>query len=252
MPGFASSTLIGTQVAEDGDRVFFVWYGSNFQLAYCLVSGCDASVTPVGGPYTQFFAVDQIDHKIFWVDYSPTAIWASSSIGTITGTSIPGGTLASGSNGSPLFYTQGGIFFIDGTALKRISISGGAFTTPAIASSTLAILGANDNNLYLFDGTSIVSTPLPNGTGGAPTKLIDASLSGGFAADDNSIYWIDSGVQTCQIENCAATKRALPTRTVDDAEDVGIDSQAIYWGAVSSDPSNSTGKSGSTVWKLAK
>jgi hypothetical protein len=255
MPNFASSTLVGTLVAEDGDRVFFAWYASTFQLVFCSISGCDVSITPVGGPYTQYFAVDQVDHKIFWVDYSPTALWAASTTGTVTGAPIPGGALPSGSNGSRLFYAQGGIFFADGSALRRISTSGGSVSTPTVASTNLTILGANDNNIYLFDGTSIVYTPLPNGTGGPPEKLIDASANPGndgvFAADNSSVYWIDNGVQTCQIDNCAGTRRVLPSRSVDRAEDVGIDAQAIYWGADSPNTGGS-GNSGCTVWKLAK
>jgi len=255
MPGFASSTLIGTLVAEDGDRAFFVWYASTLQLASCSTSGCDASVTPIGGPYTQFFAVDEVDHKIFWIDYSPSALWAAPTTGTITGQAIPGGALASGASGSRLFYAQGGIFFANGTALNRISSSGGSFTTPTVANTNLSILGANDNNIYLYDGTSIVYTPLPNGTGGPPTKLIDASadrgLDGAFAADDTSAYWVDNGVQTCQLANCAGTQRALPSRSVDAVDDVGLDGQAVYWGAGSPNTSNS-GNTGCTVWKLAK
>jgi hypothetical protein len=251
MPGFASSTLIGTLVAEDGNRVFFVWYGANLQLAYCLTSGCDASVTPIGGPYTQFFAVDQTDHKIFWVDYSPAALWTAPSTGTVAGTPIPGGTLASGSNGSRLFYSQGGLFFTNGGSLERISISGGSFTAPTVSNNNLTILGANDNNLFLYDGTSIVYTPLPNGTGGPPDKLIDAATVRGFAADDTTAYWVDGGLEACQLATCASTQRALPTRTVDSVEDVGTDAQAVYWIAVSPDTGNS-GIDGCTVWKLAK
>jgi len=47
MPGFVSSTLPGTLVAEDGDRAFFVWYGNSPQLVYCSTTGCDASITPM-------------------------------------------------------------------------------------------------------------------------------------------------------------------------------------------------------------
>jgi hypothetical protein len=255
MPGFASSTLIGTLVAEDGDRVYFTWHASTLQLVYCSTSGCDASITPIGGPYTQYFSVDQIDHKVFWVDYSPTALWAASTIGPLSGGPLPGGALASGSNGSRLFYAQSGIFFTDGTALRRISTSGGSLTTPTVASTDLTVLGANDSHIYLFDGTAIVRTPLPNGTGGPPEKLIDASVNpltdGRFAADNSFIYWVDNGLQTCQVDNCAGTRRALPSRNVDTVQDVGIDNQAVYWGAVSPNTGNS-GITGCTVWKLAK
>ena len=257
MPGFASSTLIGTLVAEDGDRVFFVWYGSTLQLAYCSTSGCDASVTPIGDPYSQYFAVDQVDHKVVWIDYAPAAqFWSAPSTGTITGSAIPGGTLPSGSNGSRLFYAQGGIFFTSGSALMRISLSGGSFTTPTIASSSLTILGANHSNIFLYDGTSIVNTPLPNGTGGPPETLIatsvDTGSDGGFDADDTSVYWVaNEGVHACLIANCAASQRTLPTRSVDMVQDVKTDSQAVYWGAGSPNTGNS-GVSGSSVWKLAK
>jgi hypothetical protein len=256
-PGFVYSDYPGTTIAEDGNRAFFVWYnGSSIQLAYCSTSSCDATITPIGGPYTQYFAVDQTDHKIFWIDYSPTQLWSASTTGsTITGTALPGGALASGSSGSRLFYSQGGIFLANADAVERLSVSGGAFANVAGASTSLAILGANDSDLFLYDGTSIGYVPLPSGTQGSPTPLVTTSLSldmgRGVAADDSSAYWANQTVQTCELVNCAATTKALPSRSVDIVMDVGIDDQAIYWGANSPDP-DSPSTDGCTVWKLAK
>jgi len=255
-PGFVYSDYPGTTIAEDGNRAFFVWYnGTSIQLAYCSTSSCDATITPIGGPYTQYFAVDQTDHKIFWVDYSPSQLWSAPTTGTITGATLPGGALATGSSGSRLFYSQGGIFLANGDAVERLSVSGGAFANVAGGSSSLSILGANDSDLFLYDGASIGYTPLPSGTQGAPTPLATTSLSSGvgrgFAADDTSAYWANQAVQTCKIANCAATTKALPSRSVDTIMDVGMDDQAIYWGANSPDPA-SLSTDACTVWKLAK
>ncbi len=257
MPGFTSSAFEGgARVAEDGDRVFFVWYGgTSFQVSYCATSGCDATIVPVGMPYSQYFAVDPTDHRIFWVDSSPAQLWSAPTTGTVTGTAILGGTLLTGSNGSSIFYSDAGIFLTSGGMLERLPISGGSFSSPAVASSALTILGANDEDIFLYDGTSIVYTPIPNGTGGAPTPLIATSLQpvidGRFAADDTSAYWVSGGVQTCEIANCAATQKALPSRSVDMVVDVGTDDQAVYWGAGSPD-TDDPNMGACTVWKLAK
>lgn len=254
-PGFVFSDYPGTTIAEDGSRAFFVWYnGSSIQLAYCSTSGCDTTITPIGGPSTQFFTVDQADHKIFWVDYSPTQLWSAPTTGTITGAALPGGTLPTGSNGSHLYYTQGGLFLPNSDTVERLSASGGAFADVASGSTALSILGANDSDLYLYDGTSIGYIPLPNGTQSASAPLITTPLGSGngrgFAADDTSAYWANTTVQTCAIANCAATLKSLPSRSVDTVMDVGIDDQAVYWGANSPIPGEST--DGCTLWKLAK
>ena len=83
------------------------------------------------------------------------------------------------------------------------------------------------------------------------TTMSAAGVGRGFAADDTSIYWANTAVQTCQLANCAATLKALPTRSVDSVEDVGEDAQAIYWGADSPD-TDSGSTDGCTVWKLAR
>ena len=123
-PGFAASVFSGTFVAEDGDRTFFV-RGSPLQVSYCAVMGCDATVMPIGGAYSQYFAVEQTNHKIFWLDYSPTQIWAASTAGTISGTALPGGSLATGSNVSGLFYNGGGVFVSDEQSIARLPAVGG-------------------------------------------------------------------------------------------------------------------------------
>jgi hypothetical protein len=254
MPGFASSAYFGTLVGEDGNRVFLVRTpGSVPQLTYCLPSGCDATATPIGGSYTQYFAVDDVDHQLIWVDYSPSRIMASSSLGTISGTPILGGTLASGASGSRLVYAQGGIFYSDGNSVYRLPISGGSLIGVALGTSPLTILGANSAFLYVYDGSAIGYVPLPNGTGHAPTPLIGASVSpnvdGHFAVDDSSAYWVDQGVKTCQLSNCSTSLRSLPLPSSDPVEDVGIDDQAIYSLVGTYDSVNGTG---CAVLKLAK
>jgi hypothetical protein len=255
MPGFVFSGFPGTSIVEDGDRAFFVWYGATIQLAYCSLSGCEATITPIGGPYTQFFNVDHLDHKVFWVDYSPAQLWSAPTTATTTGAALPGGTLPSSSNGSHLFYNQGGIFLSNGDVVERLSASGGSFANLVSSSTSLTILGANDNYMFLYDGTSVVYTTLPNGTGEPATPLISTPLNpnidGHFAADDTSAYWVNQGVQTCEIANCAATVKALPSHSGDIVDDVGIDDQAVYWGAGTLDPAD-TSMDACAVWKLAK
>jgi hypothetical protein len=254
MPGFASSAYFGTLVAEDGNRVFLVRTpGSVLQLSYCLTSGCDATATAIGGPYTQFFAADSVDHQLIWVDYSPSQFVVASSLGTVSGAPIPGGMLASGASGSRLLYAQGGVFYTDENSVHRLPISGGSFVTVASAASPLTILGANSASLYVYDGSAIGYVPLPNGTGHAPALLISASLNPGidghFAADDSSAYWVDQGVKACQLSNCSSSLRSLPLPAGDPVEDVGVDDQAVY--SLVSTYDSAKGVS-CAVWKLAK
>jgi hypothetical protein len=118
MPGFTSTAFEGAPVEEDGDRAFFVWNGNPLRLASCATSSCDSTITPLGGPYSQYFAVDSADHRIVWIDYSPSQFWTASTTGTPTGTALPGGTLASGSTGSRVLYAQGGLYFSDGYSIR--------------------------------------------------------------------------------------------------------------------------------------
>jgi hypothetical protein len=237
MPGFASSVFGGTLVAEDGDRVFLVRVpNGTIQLSSCLTSGCDVSAVPIGGLYTQYFAVDQVDHKIVWVDYSPARFVSGPTIGTISGVDLPGGGLSSETNGSRLLYAQGGIYFVDSdrTSIRRIPVAGGSIATVTTGTAPLVALGANSTSLFVYDGSDIGSVPLPSGDGGSPRRLVGTTLTPGvdatFAADDHSIYWVsDSVVETCEISNCISTQRLLPKSSTDNIYDVGIDDVAVYW-----------------------
>ena len=254
MPGFASSAFINTLVAEDGDRVFFVRTLATIQLSYCMTSSCDATAAPIGGQYTQFFAVDQADHKIVWVDYTPSRFVSGSTVGTVGGGDVPGGALASGSSGGRLFYSRGGIYFAAGNGVNRIPIAGGSIVSVTAAAAPLTILGANSTSLFVYDGSAIGSVPLPSGDVGSPAPLILTGLNpgtdGNFAVDDNSMYWAANGAaNTCQISTCAMTLKTLPKRAVDSIYDVGLDSAAVYLFAQSG-LYNST--AACTVWKLAK
>jgi hypothetical protein len=254
MPGFASSAFVGTVLAEDGDRVFFVRIpAGTIQLSYCLTTGCDSTAMPIGGPYAQYFAVDQTNHKIVWVDYSPSRLVSASTVGTISGLDVPGGTLADGSSGSRLLYAQGGVYFSDGSSVSRIPVAGGSIATITTGSAPLTILGANSSALFLHDGNAISWVPLPSGDGRGPKALIVATVTvnvdGRFAADDGSIYWVSNGqANTCEVSNCAATLEALPQRAADRVGDLGLDAAAVYWVADSSDADAVI----STVWKLAR
>jgi hypothetical protein len=252
-PGFASSAYYGASVIEDGERVFLVrTLGSNLQLSYCLKTGCDDSSKPIGGPYTQFFAVDSLSHKIVWVDYAPSQLWAAPTIGVVSGEPIVGGTLASGAGGSRLLYAQGGVFFSDGSVV-RLPISGGSLITVAVGPSPLTILTANASFLYVYDGSAIGFVPLPNGTGREPTPLVatkfNPSIDGRFAVDDASAFWVDQGIKTCELSTCPSSQRSLPLPSNDPVVDVAIDTQAIYWVANTYDAVNG---SGTAVWKMVR
>jgi hypothetical protein len=255
MPGFVSSVFIGTTLAEDGDRVFLVRYdGDALRVSYCLATGCDATATPIGGPHTQLFAVDQTDHKVVWLEDSPRRFVSASTLGTPSGVDIPGESPSSGAEIDRLFYSQGGIYFADGAHLDRKPISGGSIGRVTVGDMPLAILGANSSAMFLYDGTAIASVPLPSGDGGRPKPLfaatVDSSLDGHFVADDNAIYWANNGIaMTCRLSDCPGTITTLPKRSGDSIADVGIDSTAIYWVAGGSFV-NST--SACTVWKLAR
>jgi len=256
MPGFASSAFNSTFLAEDGDRVFLSRLtGSTVQLSYCSISGCDATAVAFGGPYSLYFAVDGSSHKVFWLDYSPTQIRVASSLGTVSGSPISGGALASGASISRVVYAQGGIYFADAGSVQKLPASGGTLTTVAASTSMLSILGTNSSSLYVFDGSVIGYVPLPNGTGRPPTPVVMTTVAphidGQFAADDAALYWVTSDrLQTCDIVNCPATVLTLPSVTGDHVYDVGIDDKAIYWVESTYDSANGSGAS--TAWKLAK
>ena len=139
--------------------------------------------------------------------------------------------------------------------VQRIPSSGGVFGSVTAASGHLTPLNTNQTRLFVYDESTIGYAPLPNGNAGAPTPLItttaNTNADGHFAADDTSAYWVNNGAQTCAIANCSVTLKTLPSRTGDSVEDVGIDDQAVYWGAHSTNPDNPT-VAASTVWKLAK
>jgi hypothetical protein len=254
MPGFASSAFVGTLVAEDGDRVFFVRApAGTIQLSYCLTTGCDSTAMPIGGQYAQYFAVDQQNHKIIWVDYTPSRLVSASTSGAVSGVDLPGGMLASGSSGSRLLYAQGGVYYADGSSVYRIPVAGGSIATITNASARLTILGANSSTLFVYDGDAIGTVPLPSGDGRSPKVLVAATVTenvdGRFAADDRSIYWVsEDDVDTCELSNCAGTRKSLPKRPADRFDDVGIDAAAVYLLANSGDATPAA----STVWRLAR
>lgn len=258
MPSFSSTAFQGTPVGEDGDRAFFVWNGSPIRLVYCGVSSCDSSITPLGGPYSQYFAVDPADHKIAWIDYSPSQFWTASTVGVPTATAVPGGTLASGSSGSRVVYAKGGLYYSIGQSIERLPLSGGAQTTVGYTSTqtstSLVVLAANSDSLFFSDGSTIFSTPLPSGNGAPGTKLIDTDVSGHtgvlFVADDASVYWSTSGVQSCQLTNCSGTQKVVSGTNADQYGEIGADATAIYWTQGATVPGQKI--AAFTLWKLAK
>ena len=246
---------------------FFVWYAFHPSARLLL----DLGVRRLGHAdrrirTRQYFAVDQVDHKICLDRLLADAqFWSRHR--------RPGQSPAIGDprwyasqpdpSGSRLFYTQGGIFFTNGERADADSqLSGGSLTdarrSPA---ATCTILGANDNDIFLYDGTSIVYTPLPNGTGGPPDnadrhqRRYVGHRTGGFAADDTSVYWVanQTAFKPARSQIAPLPSEALPdSRASTWSMDVEAStSQAVYWGAGSPDTGNS-GTDGCTVWKLAK
>jgi hypothetical protein len=252
MPAFTSTAFQGSPVAEDGDRAFFVWNGNPLRLAYCTISSCDSTITPIGGPYSQYFALDATDHKIAWIDYTPSQLWAASSTGTVTGSPVPGGNLPDGSTGSSILYAQGGIYFSSGTSIQRLPLSGGSQTTVGYTSTTsstsLRALATNSAQLFFGQGSAIFSTPLPSGSGAPGSKVIDASPF--FAADDSSAYWISDGIETCDLGSCGTTQKLIPGHPDAHVEEIGVDGSALYWAESAVIPAQNI--DAFSVWKLAK
>jgi len=256
-PSFTSTAFQGTPVAEDGDRAFFIWNGSPIRLVYCSISSCDSTITPVGGPYSQYFALDAADHKVAWIDYTPTQLWVAPTTGSPSGTPVPGGTLPDGSSGSHIVYAKSGLYFSIGQSIQRLPLSGGAQAAigyTSSASPSLVALAANSDTLFFSDGSSVFWTPLPSGNGSPGTKLIDSNVSGFtgvlFVADDTSAYWSTSGIQTCQLTNCSGSQRVVPGTSENRYGEIGIDDAAIYWTQATAVPGESL--SAFTLWKLAK
>lgn len=259
MPSFVTSARIGTHAIEDGDRVFFVWWGgSAYQVSFCSSQSGETTIMPVGGSATQYFAVDKANHRIGWIDYSPTRILVGSTTGTITGTQI----LAMDGSWSeqPLYSAAGGLFLVGSTGtIQRLPLSGGAFRTVAsgAGNGNVTILGDNGTNLYFYDGASIRFTPLPAGDGLIGQKLIDTSLSPAtarrFAVDAQTAYWISSGkIHTCELAQCDATEQIVASQASVQVEDVGIDGNALYWANAVEGNVPGSGLSYFSVWKLAR
>jgi hypothetical protein len=234
-PGFTSSAYVGTFIAEDGDRVFLTRTGSApIRLSYCPTTGCDAGATSIGGDYTQYFAVDQTAHRIFWIEYSPSRLVSASTQGSISAVDIPGGTLASGTSGSRLLYSHGGVYFSEGTTVSRIPSSGGVITGVTGADTPISILAANSTLLFLYDGKAIGSVPLPSGDARIPTAVVTTTtlnpgVAAKFAADDRAIYWVSDGkASTCELADCPGTQRSLPRGDSPSIWDIGIDDAAVY------------------------
>ena len=178
MPGFASSAFGGTLLAEDGDRVFLVRVPAGpIQVSYCGISGCDSTAMALGGPYTQYFALDQADHKIVWLDYSPTRLMIASTLGVVLGVALPGGALADEASVTRLFYSHGGIYFAEGNNISRIPVAGGSIANITYGTAPLSILGANGPSLFLYDGKSISFVPLPSGDARPPSVLIATDVN---------------------------------------------------------------------------
>jgi len=199
--------------------------------------------------------VDQTDHRIAWISYSPTQILVGPTTGTVTGTAISSG-IDPTSSGTPLYYAEGGLFFAADANVERVPLTGGSFRTAAYGSGNVAIVGDNGSNLYFYDGTSIRFTPLPAGNGAIGEKLIDTPFSPGpghkFAADTQTAYWVSSGkIHTCQVAQCNGTEQIIPTLASVDVDDLGIDQNALYW-VTSPEGSLPSGPEYFSVWKLAR
>lgn len=257
MPAFVTSAFIGAHVYEDGDRAFFVWYGSTFQLAFCSLTSCEATITPIGGPHTQYFAVDPVDHRIAWIDYSPTQLLVAPTTGSVSGAPINSG-IDTGSGGSPLYYAAEGLFTPNGMTVQRLPLSGGSFRTAAYGAGpdNVTILGDNGINLYFYDGAAIRFTPLPAGDGSIGQDLIDTALSPGpgrrFAVDGQTAYWVSGRkIHTCRLSQCNASEQIIASQSAVQVEDIGIDESALYW-ANDTEGSLPSGPTYFSVWKLAR
>ena len=154
-----------------------------------------------------------------------------------------------------LFYTGGGIFITDGGNLSRLPAAGGLIVHRHVGGEPSHYSGRKRDLSVVYDGMAIGYVPLPAGNAAAPKPMIlttlNPNIDGHFAADETHAYWVNQGVQTCEIANCAATLKSLPSRVNDRVEDVGIDEQAIDGGAESPNVDNPSVVA-CTVGKLAK
>ena len=163
MPGFAASAFYGTFVAEDGESVFLSRYGGGlgFQLSHCQTSGCDATATAIGGQYSQYFAVDQADHKIVWVGVFPfTTPERIHRRNGVAEANVPGGSLADlGSSGSRLVYSQAWNLLCRRKCHQPDTSRGWLHRKRHRRNPPLTILGVNSTSLFLYDGNAIASVP---------------------------------------------------------------------------------------------
>lgn len=109
-PSETAMAFLGARSSIDGSRLVFSQLipGGSFQIAACDIGNCDASSQALGGPFTQYSALDPVAHRVYWIDGS--AIVSASSSGTPQSTPLPfdphGATL-----GPPMLYSRNNILF---------------------------------------------------------------------------------------------------------------------------------------------
>jgi hypothetical protein len=253
-PDATAAAYAGTSIGVDSNKVLVVWAPPDapFRLSTCSISNCDGTIVALGGEYSWYFAVDRIEHRVFW--WEPDGFWVSPTTGLASArlpvTSLPAAIP------SRFVYSRGNIYFRADNAIYRlpVSISGTPAMPVYVSDAQMEPAAANDSSLFWIDATSIRSIPLPNGLGGGSTQVIDNVAVRNYAlvADDVSLYWIASGlVETCRIANCAATRRSLPMPEPD-PQAIDVDDRAVYW-VTRTEVNMGTGPIiAGKVWRLAK
>jgi hypothetical protein len=256
-PETTATSASTSSLWTDSGRLMFVWAPTSgaWRLSVCSLASCDTSITPIGEDGTQHAAVDYVRHRFFW--RQSDGFWTVPATGNVVPTKVPVTAVPTDAP-RPMTYRNGNLYFSGDSAIYRLPISDtGTPTTPVVVASPPTTgsygnsMAANDGMLFWIVGTSIRSAPLPNGIGGGSNAVVDGA--GAVAADNRALYWTANGaVQTCEIDNCPATRRSLPAPE-GAAFNVVVDDVSVYWmSGTFIDDGQGGSRAAAKLWRLAK
>jgi len=261
-PSETAMAFLGARSSVDGNRLVFSQLipAGGFQIAACDIGNCESSAQAVGGPYTQYSAVDPVAHRVYWID--GTSILYAGTSGSPQVTQLPfdlhGTTL-----GPPMLYSRNSILYTyqatAGPVVYRIPINAGGSSTSAVSIGSGQARATNDQFVFWSESDGIHSIPLPNGLGGGSNLVLPGVTPENLTADQSSLYWTESpGVATCQIASCVATRKKLPpgpstaTDVPFSTHDVSVDDTAVFWVAQTSGTAAGSTRTSAKIFKLAK
>jgi len=261
-PSETAMAFLGARASVDGNRLVFSQLipAGGFQIAACDIGNCESSSQAIGGPYTQYSAVDPVAHRVYWID-GASILYATTS-GAPQSAPLPF-DLHGSSLGPPMLYSRNSILYTyqatGGPVVYRIPINAGGSSTSAVSIGSGQARATNDQFVFWSESDGIHSIPLPNGLGGGSNLVLPGVTPENLTADQVSLYWTESpGVGTCQIASCVATRRKLPPgpSTATDVPfstyDVGVDDTAIFWVAQTLGTAAGSTLNSAKIFKLAK